>query len=456
MNTRLVRFNKGDVLFKTGDTSRNMYIIRSGSVKVFIEKEGESIPITELGQGQYVGEMSFLTGIKRSATVIATAPTIVNDLPHTILEDEHLGISSWAVAIAKVLVRRIRTTTEQLGEYMLGHEVASESTEEPPLPENLPQTGAVKDNLTKRLYLKGRFTEKSIEPIKIKIREIKLKKGAVLVLDFSDVIDIDQAGINYIFNLIKSNEVAEHRIQIENIQLIRDKVLSIKGLQNILTRTHIPLRHVEKDELLIKQGALEHVMYVVKNGSFTISRETEKGKVVLAKAESGDVIGEMSLIKEGIRSADVRADKSSTVHVLDVRDFYNNVYNVPGWFLELIRGLVQRLRDTNEMIIRYERGQDLAQPGGEWNLPFGIVLDSTKPGKFGLSGAMTLPNLQYLFHILKLEKLKKHNSILLDMSRVSRLDGSCKGALNDFCNHLRSQNIKVKIKEPEDSVLNSD
>lgn len=449
MNTRLIRFEKDDVLFRAGDTSRNMYIIRSGKVKVFIEKEEETIPITELGQGQYVGEMSFLTGVKRSATVVATCTTIVNELPYTILEDEHLGISSWAVAIAKVLVRRIRTTTEQLSEYMLGHEINDESGIDPSFPENLTRDASSRDNLTKRLYLKGRFTEKSIEPIKRKIREIKIKKGAVLVLDFSDVIDIEQAGINYIFNLVKSNEVAEKKIQIENIQLIRDKVLSIKGLQNIVTKTRIPIKHVEKDELLIRQGALEHVMYVVKNGSFTISTETEKGTVILAKAESGDVIGEMSLIKEGIRSADVRADKSSTVQVLDVRDFYNNVYNVPGWFLELIRGLVQRLRDTNEMIIRYERGDDIAKPEGEWSKPFGIIIDTSRPGKFGLSGAVNLPNLQYFLHILKLERLKKTKTILIDMRKVTSLDDEANTALTDFSNNLRAQGITVRIKDPE-------
>ena len=344
MNNRLVRFKKGEVLFKSGETSRNMFIIRTGTVKVLIEKEGKQIPITELGQGQYVGEMSFLTGVKRSATVIAESNILVNEIPYDILNDEHLGLSSWAVSIAKVLVRRIRTTTEQLGEYMLGHEIPDG------IDSNLNETANILDqtpirmNRERRLYLKGKFTEKSIEPIKNKIRELKLKKGATLILDFSDVIDIDQAGINFIFNLTKSNEVAENRIHIENMQLIRDKVLAIKGLQNILTKTNIPIKHVDTDELLIKQGALEHVMYVVKNGSFTISRETDSGTVILAKAESGDVIGEMSLIKEGIRSADVRADKPGTVHVLDVRDFYNNVYNVPGWFLELIRGLVERLR----------------------------------------------------------------------------------------------------------------
>ena len=83
---------------------------------------------------------------------------------------------------------------------------------------------------TRRLYLKGRFSESSIEAVKAKIREIKIKPDWTLILDFSDVIDIDQGGINFIFNLTRSNEIAEKRIRIENMQLIRDKVLSIKGL----------------------------------------------------------------------------------------------------------------------------------------------------------------------------------------------------------------------------------
>ena len=453
MESRLVRFSKGDVLFKAGDTTRNMYIIRQGTVKVFIEKDGKQIPITEVGKGQYIGEMSFLTGVKRSATVIADTNILVNEIPQSILEDEHLGLSSWAVSIAKVLVRRIRTTTEQLGEYLTGHEnrsiPESQAAAEVPLPD---RDAATRGDNTRRLFLKGYFTYNSIVPIKSKIRELKLNHDTRLILDFSDVVDIDQAGINYIFSLIKSNEVAENRIRIENMQLIRDKVLSIQGLQNIMAQTHIPIKHVDRGELLIKQGALEHVMYVVKNGSFTISRETDTGTITLAKAESGDVIGEMSLIKEGIRSADVRADKPSVVHVLDVRDFYNNVYNVPGWFLELIRGLVQRLRNTNEMLIRYERGEDIAEPAGKWNQPFGILLDSTMPGRFALNGVMTLSNIQYLMYLLKFETMKKRREITLDMSKVTRIDPSAQKALVDVCQKIDALGIKISVKEPTANI----
>ncbi len=449
MNTRLLRFKQGDVIFKAGETSRNMYIIRTGTVKVFIEREGRQILITELGKGQYVGEMSFLTGVKRSATVIAETDIMVNEISPEILDDEHLGLSSWAVSIAKVLVRRIRTTTEQLGEYKLGHETPAitetQAAAEATAPDRNSQARADQD---RRLFLKGRFTENSVEPVKNKILELKMKHESSIVLDFSDVVDIDQAGINYIFSLIKSGEVAEKQIRIENMQLIRDKVLSIQGLKNILTTTNIPIRHVEKDELLIRQGDIEQVMYVVKNGSFTISRNTDSGPIILATAESGDVIGEMSLIKEGIRSADVRADKPGTVHVLDVRDFYNNVYNVPGWFLELIRGLVQRLRNTNDMIMRFERGEDIAKPAGNWNKPLGIVLDSTMPGKFAVSGVMTLSNMQYLMYMLKYEMMKKRKSIELDLSEVTMMEESCRAALDGVIIRLKTSGTDVRITNP--------
>ena len=453
MNSRLVRFKEGDVIFRAGDTSRNMYIIRTGTVRVFIEKEKNLIPLIELGKGQYVGEMSFLTGVKRSATVIAETDVLSSEVPPEVLDDDNLGLSSWAVSIARVVVSRIRATTELLGDYLISNEqpeIPSGRREEDLKELEIKTIGSEKPG---RLYLKGQFTEKSIDTVKVRIRELKLKKVNPLVLDFSDVLDIDQAGINYIFALTQSSEVAEERIRIENMQLIRDKVLAIKGLQEILARTHVPLKHVEKDELLIKQGEIENVMYVVKNGSFSISRHTDNTDISLAHAEPGDVIGEMSLIKEGTRSADVRAEKPSVVHVIDVREFYNNVYNVPTWFMELIRGLVQRLRNTNEMIEQLSLEQEKDEPERKWESPFGISLDATRPGEYIISGTMNLPNLQYLVQLLKLEMKKKTPKIVLDMTNVTSMEKECASALLGIYTRLKSRNTELRIRGPKKDLL---
>ena len=108
--------------------------------------------------------------------------------------------------------------------------------------------------------------------------------------------------------------------------------------------------------------------------------------------------------------------------------------------------------NTNEMIIRYERGDNIAEPGGEWNMPFGIVLDSTKPGKFALSGAMTLPNLQYLLQLLKLEMMKRTKEIVLDMTKVTKMDPSCKAALDETDRKMKNMGIHVKIRAPEKNL----
>ncbi len=454
MENSLVRFSEGETIFNAGDDSRTMYIIRSGTVKVLIEKEGQLIPLTELGVGQYIGEMSFLTGVKRSATIIAESSVLANKVtPHVLMEEE-LGLSTWAVSIAKVLVRRIRATTELLGEFIISRE--GEDKPSGRRADDMRILEIKHQDLIKpgRLFLKGQFTEVSIDTLKAKIRELKMKNYSPLVLDFSDVIDIDQAGINFIYNLTKSSDVVDFKLQIDNIQLIRDKVLSIKGLQQILATTTVPLKRVEKDDLLIRQNEIENTMYVVKNGAFSICRQTETGKIDLAGAEAGDVIGEMSLIKEGVRSADVLATKPSVVHVIDVREFYNNVYNVPSWFMELIQGLVQRLRDTNEML---EQIGNKPSPGEDeeekWETPFGVLLDSSHPGKYIISGVMNLSNLQYLVQLLKLEMKRQTGNIILDLSKVNHIEKESISALLSIYTKLKARGISVEIRGPQKEML---
>lgn len=451
---KLVRFQKGETLFKYGDTSREMYIIRSGSVKVVIFKDGQMITLTELGKGNYIGEMAFLTGVPRSATIIAERDLMVSVIPPDILIDEELGLSNWAVSIAKVLVRRIRKTTELLGTY-----IVRDSKSDIPWKSEIQTVDSLslEYNINirpGRLYLKGNLSESSIDMLKSKIRELKLKKVKPLILDFSDVIDIDQAGISYLYELTLSSDVAEHNIKIENIQLIRDKVLSIKGIQDIITTTKIPIKRVETKELLIRQGDIENTMYVVKTGLFSVSRESSGGVIHLADAEAGDVIGEMSLIKEGVRSANVKAEKAGFVYVIDVREFYNNIYNVPGWFMELIQGLVQRLRDTNEMLDQIMKDKKEKEKSKKWPTPFCMIMDSSNPGKFILKGTVTISNLQYLKQVLRVEISRHTEKIVIDLSRVKQIDKESIAGFLNLYTQLKKKEINLVFEGPQKSILN--
>ena len=62
-------------LMKQGDTGAEMFLISEGEVAVEIEKSGEVATVAKLGEGDFVGEASLLTGAPRNASVKALAPT---------------------------------------------------------------------------------------------------------------------------------------------------------------------------------------------------------------------------------------------------------------------------------------------------------------------------------------------------------------------------------------------
>ena len=63
-------FREGEVIIRQGDTAEACYILERGSVSV--SKDGNFI--TQLGPGQYFGEIGLLHGVPRTATIVAASP----------------------------------------------------------------------------------------------------------------------------------------------------------------------------------------------------------------------------------------------------------------------------------------------------------------------------------------------------------------------------------------------
>lgn len=69
------RFGKGERIILEGDEGRTFYVLASGEVSV---RAGRTqTEVTRLGRGGYFGEMSLLTGEKRSATVVAVEDSLL-------------------------------------------------------------------------------------------------------------------------------------------------------------------------------------------------------------------------------------------------------------------------------------------------------------------------------------------------------------------------------------------
>lgn len=69
-------FNKGEIIFHQKDRSDNFYIIYSGKVEVFAtDIHNEKIKFITLDKGNIIGEIGFLDGKERTATVKALSET---------------------------------------------------------------------------------------------------------------------------------------------------------------------------------------------------------------------------------------------------------------------------------------------------------------------------------------------------------------------------------------------
>jgi NTE family protein len=102
---------RGDVLMRQGDPAEALHVVVSGRFAVTIE--GRPGTVSEISAGQPVGEIAFLTGALRTATVTAMRDSLVLGLSRPefdALVAEHPGI--WRTLTA-TLARRLAATTSR-------------------------------------------------------------------------------------------------------------------------------------------------------------------------------------------------------------------------------------------------------------------------------------------------------------------------------------------------------
>jgi NTE family protein len=103
---------RGDVLVRQGDAANALYIVLSGRFAVMIE--GRREPVTEIGPDQPIGEIAFLTGGKRTATVTAMRDSLVLRLGRPEFErlsDKSPGI--WRTLTCTLSQRLAATTASE-------------------------------------------------------------------------------------------------------------------------------------------------------------------------------------------------------------------------------------------------------------------------------------------------------------------------------------------------------
>lgn len=104
----------GQVLFKAGDKSDGMYLIRKGELVVYLEQDGKQVMLATIPAGGMIGEMALFDGSPRSASVKASKPTEVTLISTDDFNKLMKQIPKWFVGLMTALSTRLRQTNDRL------------------------------------------------------------------------------------------------------------------------------------------------------------------------------------------------------------------------------------------------------------------------------------------------------------------------------------------------------
>lgn len=124
------KYKEGEVVFSKDDAPEEMYILKSGRCDVKISAGGvaETYTVYPLNPGDIFGEVGFVDGSTRSATVKCTKEAEVIKLPREAFatlcgEKPHIGhIVMKNIAI--ILARRLRETDEEFKNFYFQRKVS--------------------------------------------------------------------------------------------------------------------------------------------------------------------------------------------------------------------------------------------------------------------------------------------------------------------------------------------
>jgi len=112
-------------------------------------------------------------------------------------------------------------------------------------------------------------------------------------------------------------------------------------------------RRFEAGEVVFKEGDEGSTCYIVRSGRARAIREHPDGRsITLAHFAPGDIFGEMSMFDGGRRSATVEITEETEAIAILGADMHRLLRAFPDISVKLIAALGQRLRDTNERLVR--------------------------------------------------------------------------------------------------------
>lgn len=133
-----------------------------------------------------------------------------------------------------------------------------------------------------------------------------------------------------------------------------ERYATVAALQEDLRRflhggLHLPSRSFEAGATIVREGDVGNEAFMIMRGQCRVYRDRDGEQETLATLGPGCVFGEMALLLDEPRAANVVALEAVSVTVLD-RDTLTQGLGASGWISAVVKGLAQRFHDLEQTV----------------------------------------------------------------------------------------------------------
>jgi CRP-like cAMP-binding protein len=111
------KYKAGEVIIHEGEENRDLYILSSGVLEVSVKAENEKIVVSEITSPEILGEISFLNGSPRTATVSAKTDVEMFILSYETVQQEISEIPTWFRMVLLAFTNRMKSCDAKIKEY---------------------------------------------------------------------------------------------------------------------------------------------------------------------------------------------------------------------------------------------------------------------------------------------------------------------------------------------------
>ena len=111
------KYKAGEVVIHEGEKNRDLYILSDGFLEVSVKGGDKKIVVSEIAAPEILGEISFLNGSPRTATVAAKSDVEIFILSYDKVQQELSEIPTWFKMVLLAFTNRMKSCDAKIKEY---------------------------------------------------------------------------------------------------------------------------------------------------------------------------------------------------------------------------------------------------------------------------------------------------------------------------------------------------